>query len=364
MKTCKYKTVLISLLLINTPFFVLNAQNDTNNIEKFIKQTSVSGKWFLAYNYNLSENTNQFQIKRGYLTVKSQLSNNISVRYTQDITTDEEGSDAGNIEIRMKYLYMKFAIPDFTIFKNMHIETGLVHTPWLSFEGNINNYRVLGKMFADRSKLLISADFGITLGGNIGEELSVNIKNKVGKYNAGKYGSFSIGIFNGGGYHDIEYNNNKTFEGRLSIRPFPNYFPSLQLSYATSIGKSNIEINQSNYNINLFALSIHNKKFTLATQYTTGNGNFQGNYFNTANQALYNSGISIIGDIKIPKTNITLFSRYDNFQIKRNTVDLKEFYIVGIKYNFLQNNILFFYQTDFYGEFRSSLFELALEVKF
>jgi len=55
----------------------------------------------------------------------------------------------------------------------------------------------------------------------------------------GRYGSFSLGIYNGGGYHAKEKNQNKVLEGRLTLRPLPAALPGLQLSYFGLVGKGN-----------------------------------------------------------------------------------------------------------------------------
>ncbi len=84
-----------------------------------------------------------------------------SVRYTQDITLDKEGNDAGNVEIRLKYVYLKIKLDQFNLLKYSYLELGLVHRPWLDFEQNVNKYRVQGKMFLERYSIKNSADFGL-----------------------------------------------------------------------------------------------------------------------------------------------------------------------------------------------------------
>lgn len=62
-------------------------------------------------------------------------------------------------------------------------------------------------------------------------------------YFCSKYGTFSIGIYNGGGYHAMEENTNKTVESRLTFRPFPQTIPGLQFSYNMIYGKGNTSLN-------------------------------------------------------------------------------------------------------------------------
>ncbi|MBN2664829.1 MAG: hypothetical protein JXR68_14360 [Bacteroidales bacterium] len=337
---------------------------DSTKVQKFIKQTDISGQWFLAYNYNITDNFNQFKLKRGYFTIKTDLSPNISMRYTQDITLDNEGSDAGNVEIRLKYLYMKFKGPNDCFLRNTYLEFGLVHRPWLDFEQKINGFRVYEKMFSEKYQVLNSADFGITFGGNIGGELSKDIQKNLGKEHSGKFGSYTFGIYNGGGYHAIEYNNNKTFEARISLRPLPDLFPGIQLNYVSSIGKSNIETNPGNFNLNLFYLSTKSKYHTFTAQYFFGKGNYTGEYYDVSNIPHENEGISLFAEIRLPKTDFSVFSRYDFFGLQQDNYFKKEAFGGGLAYHFLKNKFVVFYQTDFYSGYRDIFVEAALEIAF
>lgn len=86
----------------------------------------------------------------------------ISVRYTQDITNDSDGGDIGNVEMRLKYLYLMLKLKKIEALQNTYFEFGMVHRPWLDFEQELNAYRVQGKMFVDRYDITSSAGFGIT----------------------------------------------------------------------------------------------------------------------------------------------------------------------------------------------------------
>ncbi len=334
-------------LLVVVPFFVAfykaDAQNDTTLLKKFVKKTEISGQWFLAYNYNITDTLNQFLLKRGYFTIKNKLTPNISVRYTQDIALDQEGSDAGNVELRLKYLYMKFSAPEKFFLKNTYLEFGLVHRPWMDFEQKINDYRVQGKMFSEKYGVLNSADFGITVGGNIGGKLNENNQKKYFDDYAGKYGSFSIGVYNGGGYHAVEFNNNKTIEGRLSVRPFYSFYPELQFSYIGAFGKSNTILHNQNFYVNLFYGSVKNKYYTFAAQYFFAKGNYLGNYVNSNNIALKNYGYSFFGELFLFKSKFSFISRYDDFSLKTTDKTRKKAFVGGFCYHFLKNKFLLYY---------------------
>ncbi len=360
-KLLRNKLILLIFLFVSFSSF---AQTDSTITQKFAKHSDISGQWFLAYKYEMSKNINSFSLKRGYFTVKTKLSPNIVVRYTQDITLDKEGTDAGNVEIRIKYLYMKFTTPETNIFKGTYAEIGLVHRPWIDFEQKINPYRVQGKMFSERHNALTSADFGITIGGNIAGKLSSEVQDRIGSKYPGKYGSFSFGIYNGGGYHEIEYNNNKVFEGRLSLRPSPNLLPGVQISYMTSFGKINSDSINSNFNIHLFYLSSQGKYHNFSAQYLFGKGNYTGNCINNLNKPLNHEGISFFGEIFIPKTEFSIFSRYDFFGCQKTDYIKKEVFISGFSYHFLQSKIVLFYETEFYSGYRNNILEIALDVVF
>lgn len=357
------KNFLFSALLVLLIPVSNVAQNDTTIFTKVIKKTDISGQWFLAHTYDLTEDLNYFSLKRGYFTIKTDLNPSISVRYTQDIVLDKEGSDAGNVEIRMKYLYMKLKPFKNGFFKNSFAEFGLVHRPWLDFEQKIDDYRAQGKMYIEKSGIFNSADFGITVGGLIGGKLDKSIQKKIGKHYPGKFGSYSIGIYNGAGYHDNEFNNNKTIEGRITVRPLAQYIPGFQLSYSTAFGQANVEDQTADFNMHLFFLSYESAYHTFTAQYYSGIGDTYGKYYSDGN-AYHNEGYSLFGEFKIPKTSFAVFSRYDNF-ISQQTPDYeKTGYFAGLSYRFLKNKIIAYYGQDIIEGEKNEIFELVLEVAF
>jgi len=357
-------------IIIRTIFLILFfnissfSQKDSSLLKKIIQKTEFSGNWYLAYKYNLHNNDNNFELKRGYLTLKSKLNKYISVRYTQDITLDKEGSDAGNIEIRMKYLYMKLKPFRKGVLKNSFAEFGLVHRPFVDFEQKINAYRSQGKMFIEKVGIVNTSDFGVLYGGLIGGKLNNTLQNKVGKHHPGKYGSFAIGIYNGGGYHAIEANNNKTIEGRLTIRPLPNKLTGLQFSYGSVYGKGNSINDNNDFIMSLFAMTYENPIYILTSQYYIGKGDYKGKYLDINNASAKNEGYSIFGEIKIPKTSFAIFGRYDNFSSNQNSDYFKSGYFGGITYRFLKSKVFVFYGKDNFSNNEENIFEIVLEVAF
>ena len=363
---------LLFFLLICSGSMSLFSQNDTSKVDILLQKANISGQWFLANQHNITDNLNKFYLKRGYFTIKTDLNPQISVRYTQDITLDKEGSDAGNVEIRMKYLFMKIKPFKTGFMQNSYAEVGLIPRPWLEFEQKINDYRSQGQMYLEKSGIINSADFGIMYSGLIGGKLDKSIQKKIGKHHPGKYGSYSLGIYNGAGYHDIELNSNKTIEGRISIRPFPEFIPGLQLTYSGAFGKANRIVDHENFNLHLLYLSYESAFFTLTGQYYKGKGDTYGNYYiidyrlPSSSFADKNSGFSFFGEFKIPKTPLSVFSRYDNFNSQNPlaAISMNNGYFAGVTYRFMKNKLFAYYGQDKNAGEKSEVFELVLEVVF
>ncbi len=305
-----------------------------------VPEVKVGGRWFLSY---LSgeidgEKVSLFAIKRGYINVKVKLNEIFSGRITPDISIDREGDGAGDIELRLKYAYLKYQVPDLLFLKKAYVEFGLVHRPWLNFQENLNGYRLRGTMFLARNGVISSADFGVSywalLGGEMGEEYQEEVSDSY----PGLYGSISFGFTNGGGYHAFEQNHNKPFESRLSIRPLPFIFPGFQISYAGAYGKGNT-VESPDWVMHYTYLSMEEKYFTLCGSYYTGIGNFLGKAVDSLGNSLDQEGYSFFGDYKIPVWNISIMGRYDIFRQNRYGIwSESKRYIVGIAYHLFRGN--------------------------
>jgi len=352
-------------LLVLISVIIIPGQTKDQPLADLVASSDISGNWFLAYNYNQTTNFNKYGLKRGYFTIKTRLNDIFSARYTQDITLDQEGSDAGNVETRLKYLYIKTNIKHLPALPNSYFEFGLVHRPWLDFEGHINRYRVQGTMYAERHHIVNSADFGITYAGLIGGKISKEYKSQINDSFPGKYGSFAIGVYNGGGYHSIEVNNNKTIEGRLSLRPFSQSLPGLQLSYAFAYGNANLANNSSVFNMNLFFISFESEPCVLTAQYYSGIGDYEGNYVDYNLDSYTNQGYSLFSEILIPRTKFSLIGRYDYFQSDQLKDFTREIMIGGLAYKFLDNKVLFDYNREETSRTKTlENFEIVLEISF
>ncbi|TAL70869.1 MAG: hypothetical protein EPN82_00775 [Bacteroidetes bacterium] len=296
---------------------------------------------YLSYQAELSNGelkNNQFMENRAYLTVKKNIFDWLGYRTTIDAYQDVNG----NILVRFKYIYANFKFNDFGFFTKPNIEFGQVHTAWLDFEEHLNYYRMQGTMFMERAGLFNSADFGVTASTLLGGEMNDEYKKTVNKEYAGKFGSFALGIYNGGGYSAIESNKGKTIQTRLTIRPVAEILPGLQLSYHGIFGQGNIAKGDTvpDWVMNAGMLSFENQYFTFTGQFESGKGNFKGNFIDSKNEAIKNQGYSVFAEGKLSE-NFRVIGRYDHFDPNTDKdKDADNRVIIGLGYNFGNDNIL------------------------
>lgn len=331
-----------------------------------IRDIEISGQWFLAYQLRNVDGgpDNQFLLRRGYLTFRKRFNEVLSVRFTQDITRDTEGDDAGNIEMRLKYLYLRVDQPFRHSFIKSFITFGMVSRPWIDFEEKINRFRLQQSMFPERSGLLNSADFGVTFSALLGGELDKTYREKVSRSFPGKYGSLVLGVYNGGGYHALEANNNKTVEGRLSLRPFPGRFPGLQGSIGFAAGKGNIA-ESPDFLMQQAALSYESVRLRLFLQWVGGKGNSFGTFIKPDFEAEPFTGYAAFGEYFFSE-EISVMMRADQFSREMHTGTRDDLRLSGgVCYHFL-NGQKAFLSTSYLDEggVIRRIYEAVIEIRF
>jgi hypothetical protein len=334
---------LFCLLMLAGPSMVLAAddsasQKDIDAVVKALKGLKFEGLWYLSYQDG-QQNANgtdfsQFTLKRGYLTVKKDVAPWLTARMTTDISQIKDAPDSGNgkvgnfdgsVAVRIKYLYAQINLPDAAFLTKPLFEAGTVHRTWIDFEEHINWYRVQDSMFLERNGIIDSADTGVTFSSLLGGTMDKNYQKEVNSSYAGRYGSVSLGVYNGGGYHAAENNTNKVFEGRLTIRPLPDILPGLQFSYMGISGKGN-KATDPDWKASSEFISYEHKYVTLTGQYYTGTGNEAGS------DIVDKKGYSMFAEIK-PTEKFSIIGRYDNFDPnKAKSNDENNRTIVGVAY--------------------------------
>jgi hypothetical protein len=285
----------------------------------------------------------------------------------------------GDWKLRQKYLYGELRPPNAGgVLTEMKGEIGLSHIPWLDFEEALNPYRCQGTMPLERAGVFNSADLGVSLRGNFGGRLA-NSKEVVGNdHYDGRYGSWHIGVYNGGGYHAGEVNENKPVEYRITVRPLPDYLPGFQASYFGIYGKGNNtsfnSLGKGYFNfspdwiVHEGFLSYQHPWFILSAQMFATKGNQGGNWINQpapskpigmrAN-SLWTRGYSIFGDVKIPvkvfnEYRCHAFYRTDWFNADQDEVIAKSAkytkLITGMAFHIYKSNLLLLaFEKTWYG---------------
>lgn len=327
---------------------------ELDQIAKALKGLKVNGLWYISYmngkgkdvggSAGDDEQRSQVAIKRGYVRFTKNITSWFDAHVTFDVTQVKEELISpnktnidGSIMVRTKYIYGKFNFPDMGILKKPFLEFGQVHFPWLDYEEHLNWYRCQDTMFTERNGLFNSADFGITFTALLGKEMPEWYKKKVNPYYAGRYGSISLGIYNGAGYHGREKNNDKPIEARISLRPLPDLLPGFQISYFGIRGKGNQEKNPPNWQVNLLFASYEHEYFTATSQYYWGVGNQKGS------DEYDKDGYSFFLELKpyaFSSLPISLIARYDYFDqnddqkdLSDKQVDESKRYIFGVVYH-------------------------------
>jgi len=343
-------------------------QQREERIDKLLKYLGGLSIGTLSYfeysvgNHNDGEGFNEFRITRGYIDIKMRLTPWLGFRVTPDAHQDA----SGDFKLRLKYLYAEFRPPDLGFFTDMKAEVGIGHIPWLDFEEHINPYRVQGTMFIERSGAftpgtLNSADLGLNIRGYLGGQLDGEFQDKVSHYYPGRWGSWHIGVYNGGGYHADENNKNKVPEYRLSLRPLPDVVPGLQAHYFGLVGKGNRKQAGGfpDYRVDLVMLSYQNPWLILTGQYARTRGNARGtSVVPGTHEALRGQGYSFFVDGKLPVLDrkLSLFARYDHFDPDREDWvtpgdDESDLVFTGVAWRFFRHwMVLLVYERVMYGE--------------
>jgi len=276
--------------------------------------TRIGGQWFLNFRVGKEgdETVSRFGVDRAYINIRHRLSERWSGRITPDASLDREGDGEGDLKVRLKYAYIDFAFDDLGIFTAPHVEFGLAHRPWLDFEEHLNYYRYQGTMFTERNGLFNSADYGITLFSLIGGTMAEDYREKVNSAYPGRYGSLAVGVYNGGGYHGIERNTNKSLEGRLTLRPLPDVLPGLQFTYHGIYGTGN-QVDDTDWTVNLLFVSWESQHLVVTAQQYWGRGDFKGNALDDLGDALRQDGFSLFGEYRFTNPHVSVLARYDRF---------------------------------------------------
>jgi hypothetical protein len=155
---------------------------------------------FLQYSAELHEQDgyNAFDVTRGYLNIRAQMSDKVSFRFTPDVRPTTDANLDRNLALRLEYAALDVQWKD-----NVKVMFGQHETPWLTFEESVNRYRVVGPFFSERLGLIPGPT-----------DLGASIKATHGRTEV------HAGVYNGEGYGQAELDRYKAIDGRATFRPF------------------------------------------------------------------------------------------------------------------------------------------------
>jgi hypothetical protein len=273
-------------------------------------QVKVGGTAYLAYQNGTAAGAgySRFVVKRAYINVDARLATFLAARITPDVSQDPL---TGQYTYRLKYAYGVFSTSELAFITRPYVEFGMAHTPWIDFEEKVDNYRMQDTLFFERVGLAYSSDLGVMVGGLFGGEMPEEYQKTVSSSYPGRYGSFAIGAYNGGGYAAAERNRNKGIEWRLTIRPLPETVPGLQLSYFGINGDGNTPA-APHVTLNSGSLTFESRWANAVGTYVSGTGNLAGTAIGSDGRPLPYQAWSGFAEAKLsPRWSV--IARWDDF---------------------------------------------------
>jgi hypothetical protein len=149
---------------------------------------------------------NQFNVGRAYINVTGKISRAVAFRITPDVAreTGTGSSLNGSYTFRLKFAYAQFNLDRWTRTRAW-VRLGLQPTPWVDFINSVYRYRFQGGPLEEREGFMQSSDAGASFAYPL----------------PGGYGDIHTGYYNGEAYGHTEFNDQKGFETRATVRPFP-----------------------------------------------------------------------------------------------------------------------------------------------
>lgn len=340
-----------AVVLQPAPDVTSQAAAPESEMPAWVKGFKPIGTFYLSYQAGTrnsgdrqTTDYNSFQLKRGYFGADVNITSYLTSRFVGDITLDS----VGDVKVRAKYLYGKFHAKGSNAITAPYVEFGLAHMPWLDFEEALNGFRMQDTMFLERNGIFNSADIGVLVGSDIGGSMSSEYKSSVNSKYAGHYGSWQVGVYNGGGYHAAEQNTNKAFEARLTIRPVPSAVPGLQFTAFGVVGKGNKPATGTSetpdWKSGVVMISYESRYFTFSGQGYLGIGNQGGSALESNGAAAHQSGFSAFASVHIPIPHygekVSIIGRLDEFNPNTRIYnDLQRRYIAGFAWHLFKDNI-------------------------
>jgi len=136
----------------------------------------------------------EFEVDRLYLTAKSDITDEVSIR----VTTDAGRTDDAKLELFLKYAYIETAVNS-----DIKVRLGAAATPWIGKTEKFWGHRFVAKSFTDSQNLLSSSDLGVHAEGG----------------HKGGLITWQAGLMNGEGSGSLDDDPAKSAQARVSVDP-------------------------------------------------------------------------------------------------------------------------------------------------
>jgi hypothetical protein len=281
--------------------------------------TTVSGKAFFNVSnidqksdgLDSSQNGAQTELKRFYVGVDHKFSDVFSANVTTDFRYNSNGTSKDVlVYVKKAYLQAKLSPAFF-------VRVGSADLPWVPFVEGLYGYRFVENTLIDRTKFGTSADWGVHVGGTLGNGLV----------------SYAASAINGAGYKTLSRSSDTLdLEGRVSVNPIKSITLGVG-GYTGKLGKSagNLPDSATPHRATRFnaVAAYTNKRVRAGIEYFAAK-----DWNNVATVASDKSnGWSAFGSFAF-NPNMALFGRYDWVKPSRElNPALKDHYFnVGLNY--------------------------------
>lgn len=284
--------------------------------------TQISGTMFFDFTHMGQTDSGQqtaasgtgLDVKRFYLGVTHKFDDVWSANLTTDFNYSASDSET---QVFVKKAYVQGAFD-----KSAVLRVGSADMPWIPFVESYYGYRYVENTLIDRLKEGNSADWGLHLGGNVGDNGTFN---------------YAVSAVDGAGYKNPSRSKNVDFEGRMGWAPVDGMILAVG-GYSGKLGKdtegSTIYNTATRFD---FLAAYASKTWRVGAEYFSAD-----NWANVATAyADKTSGWSVWGSVNLDGP-WSVFTRYDDAKLSRD-IDPQahdKYFNAGVQYAVNRNFLL------------------------
>ena len=283
-------------------------------VAKIVNDTSLGGKIYFdmtsmdqtSNGTSTNATGNGFDVKRFYLSVTHKFDDVWSANLTTDFNYVSNDGET-NLFVKKAYVQGKFS--DALVFR-----AGSADLPWVPFVENYYGFRYVENTLIDRLKFGTSADWGLHLGGTLGDGGRLN---------------YAASVVNGAGYKNPSRSKGMDFEGRIGFSPAKNVMVAVG-AYNGTLGKETETVDARHTASRTDVMAAYaNDRNRLGVEY------FRASNWNSVLSATSDDadGYSIWGSMGLGK-KMSIFARYDSADPSNDLNPSLEdtYYNLGLEY--------------------------------